>query len=100
MEPTQPAEDLSLTQQPSTPEFGDPEDPRGEAPDGSDTVVLSLFPCTPEPGNPEPDSGTSSPQGRILTLDSCFWDARTVECQAQDGTSVFVSLDVSSISTL
>ncbi|XP_061046166.1 DNA-binding protein RFXANK isoform X2 [Eubalaena glacialis] len=66
MEPTQPAEDLSLTQQPSTPEFGDPEDPRGEAPDGSDTVVLSLFPCTPEPGNPEPDAGTSSPQGSSL----------------------------------
>ncbi|KAJ1060442.1 hypothetical protein K5549_013037 [Capra hircus] len=62
MEHTQPAEDLSLTQQPTTPEFGDPEDPRDEAPDGSDTVVLSLFPCTPEPGNPESDAGSSSPQ--------------------------------------
>lgn len=62
MEHTQPAEDLSLTQQPLTPEFGDPEDPRDEAPDGSDTVVLSLFPCTPEPGNPESDAGSSSPQ--------------------------------------
>uniref|UniRef100_A0A8C2NV99 Regulatory factor X associated ankyrin containing protein n=1 Tax=Capra hircus TaxID=9925 RepID=A0A8C2NV99_CAPHI len=66
MEHTQPAEDLSLTQQPSTPEFGDPEDPRDEAPDGSDTVVLSLFPCTPEPGNPESDAGSSSPQGSSL----------------------------------
>ncbi|XP_058419845.1 DNA-binding protein RFXANK isoform X5 [Diceros bicornis minor] len=66
MEPTQPAEDLSLTQQPPTPEFGDPEDPGDEAPDGSDTVVLSLFPCTPEPGNPEPDAGASSPQGSSL----------------------------------
>ncbi|XP_027988219.1 DNA-binding protein RFXANK isoform X1 [Eptesicus fuscus] len=66
MEPTQPSEDLSLTQQPPTPEFGEPEDPRDEAPDGSDTVVLSLFPCTPEPGNPEPDAGASSPQGNSL----------------------------------
>ncbi|XP_005208474.1 DNA-binding protein RFXANK isoform X4 [Bos indicus] len=66
MEHTQPAEDLSLTQQPLTPEFGDPEDPRDEAPDGSDTVVLSLFPCTPEPGNPESDAGSSSPQGNSL----------------------------------
>ncbi|XP_036095899.1 DNA-binding protein RFXANK isoform X3 [Molossus molossus] len=66
MELTQPAEDLSLTQQPPTPEFGDPEDPRDEAPDGSDTVVLSLFPCTPEPGNPELDAGASSPQGSSL----------------------------------
>lgn len=64
MEPTQPAEDLSLTQQLTIPEFGDPEDPGDEAPDGSDTVVLSLFPCTLEPGNPEPDAGASSPQGR------------------------------------
>ncbi|XP_040300952.1 DNA-binding protein RFXANK isoform X2 [Panthera pardus] len=63
MEPTQPAEDLSLTQQLPIPEFGDPEDPSDEAPDGSDTVVLSLFPCTLEPGNPEPDAGASSPQG-------------------------------------
>ena len=91
MEHTQPAEDLSLTQQPLTPEFGDPEDPRDEAPDGSDTVVLSLFPCTPEPGNPESDAGSSSPQGRILPLDSCFWDARTVAYQAQDEPSVFMS---------
>ncbi|XP_006778389.1 PREDICTED: DNA-binding protein RFXANK isoform X1 [Myotis davidii] len=66
MELTQPSEDLSLTQQPPTPEFGEPEDPRDEAPDGSDTVVLSLFPCTPEPGNPEPDAGASSPQGNSL----------------------------------
>lgn len=64
MEPTQPAEDLSVTQQLPIPEFGDPEDPGDEAPDGSDTVVLSLFPCTLEPGNPEPDAGASSPQGR------------------------------------
>ena len=64
MEPTQPAEDLSLTQQLPIPEFGDPEDPSDEATDGSDTVVLSLFPCTLEPGNPEPDAGASSPQGR------------------------------------
>ncbi|XP_064453448.1 DNA-binding protein RFXANK isoform X5 [Mirounga angustirostris] len=63
MEPTQPAEDLSVTQQLPIPEFGDPEDPGDEAPDGSDTVVLSLFPCTLEPGNPEPDAGASSPQG-------------------------------------
>nr|KAF6349940.1 regulatory factor X associated ankyrin containing protein [Myotis myotis] len=63
MELTQPSEDLSLTQQPPTPEFGESEDPRDEAQDGSDTVVLSLFPCTPEPGNPEPDAGASSPQG-------------------------------------
>ncbi|XP_046527364.1 DNA-binding protein RFXANK isoform X5 [Equus quagga] len=66
MEPTQPAEDLNLTQQTPTPEFGDPEDPGDEAPDGSDTVVLSLFPCTPECGNPEPDAGASSPQGSSL----------------------------------
>lgn len=66
MEPTQPTEELSLTQQPSTPEFGDPEDPGDEILDGSDTVVLSLFPCTPEPGNPEPEAGASSPQGRYF----------------------------------
>nr|KAF6349938.1 regulatory factor X associated ankyrin containing protein [Myotis myotis] len=66
MELTQPSEDLSLTQQPPTPEFGESEDPRDEAQDGSDTVVLSLFPCTPEPGNPEPDAGASSPQGNSL----------------------------------
>ncbi|XP_019497613.1 PREDICTED: DNA-binding protein RFXANK isoform X2 [Hipposideros armiger] len=66
MEPIQPAEELSLTQQSPTPEFGDPEDPGDETLDGSDTVVLSLFPCTPEPGNPEPDAGASSPQGSSL----------------------------------
>lgn len=66
MEPIQPAEDLSLTQQSPSPEFGDPEDPGDEIPDGSDTVVLSLFPCTPEPGNPELDAGASSPQGRYF----------------------------------
>ncbi|XP_036884938.1 DNA-binding protein RFXANK isoform X1 [Sturnira hondurensis] len=66
MESSQPAEDLSLTQQPPILEFGDPEDPSDEAPDGSDTVVLSLFPCTPEPGNPELDAGASSPQGSSL----------------------------------
>lgn len=68
MEPTQRAEDHAedrgVTQQLPIPEFGDPEDPGDEAPDGSDTVVLSLFPCTLEPGNPEPDAGASSPQGR------------------------------------
>lgn len=63
MERTQPSEDLSPTQQPPTPESGEPED---EALDGSDTVVLSLFPCTPDPGNPEPDAGASSPQGNSL----------------------------------
>nr|XP_054394732.1 DNA-binding protein RFXANK isoform X3 [Pongo abelii] len=62
MEPTQPAEDLILTQQPPASELGDPEDPGEEAADGSDTVVLSLFPCTPEPVNPEPDTSVSSPQ--------------------------------------
>ncbi|XP_036306229.1 DNA-binding protein RFXANK isoform X2 [Pipistrellus kuhlii] len=66
MECTQPSENLSPTQQPPTPESGEPEDPRDEAPDGSDTVVLSLFPCTPDPGNPEPDAGASSPQGNSL----------------------------------
>lgn len=62
MEPIQPAEDLSLTQQSPAPEFGDPEDPGDEVLDGSDTVVLRLYSCTPEPGNPELDAGTSSPQ--------------------------------------
>ncbi|XP_063472508.1 DNA-binding protein RFXANK isoform X1 [Symphalangus syndactylus] len=66
MEPTQPAEDLILTQQPLASELGDPEDPGEEAADGSDTVVLSLFPCTPEPVNPEPDASVSSPQGSSL----------------------------------
>lgn len=67
MEPIQPAEDLSLTQQSPFPEFGDSEDPGDEVPDGSDTVVLSLFPCTPEPANPELDTGASSPQGRYFS---------------------------------
>uniref|UniRef100_A0A2K6SSM0 Regulatory factor X associated ankyrin containing protein n=1 Tax=Saimiri boliviensis boliviensis TaxID=39432 RepID=A0A2K6SSM0_SAIBB len=62
MEPTQPAEDLILTQQPPASELGDSEDTGEEAADGSDTVVLSLFPCTPEPVNPEPDASISSPQ--------------------------------------
>uniref|UniRef100_A0A8C8YPF3 Regulatory factor X associated ankyrin containing protein n=1 Tax=Prolemur simus TaxID=1328070 RepID=A0A8C8YPF3_PROSS len=66
MEPTQPAEDLILTEQPPASELGDPEDPGDEAPDGSETVVLSLFPCTPEPGNPEPDASVSSLQGSSL----------------------------------
>ncbi|XP_073882629.1 DNA-binding protein RFXANK isoform X10 [Macaca fascicularis] len=66
MEPTQPAEDLILTQLPPASELGDPEDPGEEAADGSDTVVLSLFPCTPEPVNPEPDASVSSPQGNSL----------------------------------
>lgn len=87
MECTQPSENLSLTQQPPTPESGEPEDPRDEAPDGSDTVVLSLFPCTPDPGNPEPDAGASSPQGRY-SLGTSLWDARTVGCQGLAGVSV------------
>ncbi|XP_017823323.4 DNA-binding protein RFXANK isoform X1 [Callithrix jacchus] len=62
MEPTQPAEDLILAQQPPASELGEPEDPGEEATDGSETVVLSLFPCTPEPVNPEPDASVSSPQ--------------------------------------
>uniref|UniRef100_A0A2K6SSH5 Regulatory factor X associated ankyrin containing protein n=1 Tax=Saimiri boliviensis boliviensis TaxID=39432 RepID=A0A2K6SSH5_SAIBB len=66
MEPTQPAEDLILTQQPPASELGDSEDTGEEAADGSDTVVLSLFPCTPEPVNPEPDASISSPQGSSL----------------------------------
>ncbi|KAM9242834.1 DNA-binding protein RFXANK isoform 2-T6 [Dugong dugon] len=66
MEPTQPLDNLSLAQQPPAPEPGDPEDPRDETPDSSDTVVLSLFPCTPETGNPEADAGVPSPQGSSL----------------------------------
>ncbi|XP_004616884.1 DNA-binding protein RFXANK isoform X3 [Sorex araneus] len=66
MEPHEPAENLSLTPQPCLLELGDPEEPGDEAPDGSDTVVLSLFPCTPEPGNTEPDTGASLPQGSSL----------------------------------
>ncbi|XP_012509556.1 PREDICTED: DNA-binding protein RFXANK isoform X2 [Propithecus coquereli] len=66
MEPTQPAEDLILTEQPPASELGDPEDPGDEAPDGSETVVLSLFPCTPEPENPEPDASVSSLQSSAL----------------------------------
>uniref|UniRef100_A0A8C9PKM0 Regulatory factor X associated ankyrin containing protein n=1 Tax=Spermophilus dauricus TaxID=99837 RepID=A0A8C9PKM0_SPEDA len=63
MDPTQPAEDLILTQQSPTPELGDPEDHGVETPDGSDTVVLSLFPCTPEP---EADASVCSLQGSSL----------------------------------
>ncbi|KAM6167541.1 DNA-binding protein RFXANK isoform 1-T3 [Erethizon dorsatum] len=65
MEPTRPAEELP-TQPPPAPELRDPKDPGGEAPDGSDTVVLSLFPCKPEPGNPEVDASASSLQGSSL----------------------------------
>ncbi|XP_076978181.1 DNA-binding protein RFXANK [Tamandua tetradactyla] len=53
MEPPDPTEDLSLAQRPPDP-------------DGSDTVVLSLFPCTPEPATPEADMGILSPQGSSL----------------------------------
>ncbi|XP_042637516.1 DNA-binding protein RFXANK [Orycteropus afer afer] len=66
MEPIQPADNLSVAQQPPAPEPGDPEDSRDETSDSSDTVVLSLFPCTPEPGNPEVDTGVPSPQGSSL----------------------------------
>lgn len=86
MEPVQPAEDLSLTQQSPAPEFGDPEDPGDEVLDGSDTVVLRLYSCTPEPGNPELDAGTSSPQGRYFWVPAS--GIQTVECQAQVGVSV------------
>lgn len=86
MEPVQPAEDLSLTQQSPAPEFGDPEDPGDEVLDGSDTVVLRLYSCTPEPGNPELDVGTSSPQGRYFWVPAS--GIQTVECQAQVGVSV------------
>uniref|UniRef100_A0A8D2D8I3 Regulatory factor X associated ankyrin containing protein n=1 Tax=Sciurus vulgaris TaxID=55149 RepID=A0A8D2D8I3_SCIVU len=63
MEPTQPAENLILTQQSPTAEVGDPEDHGVETPDGSDTVVLRLFPCTAEP---EADASVSSLQGSSL----------------------------------
>ncbi|XP_013002990.1 DNA-binding protein RFXANK isoform X1 [Cavia porcellus] len=65
MEPTRPAEELP-TQPPSAPELRDPEDPCGEAQDGSDTVVLNFLPCTPEPGNAKADTGNSSLQGSSL----------------------------------
>ncbi|XP_004873477.1 DNA-binding protein RFXANK isoform X2 [Heterocephalus glaber] len=66
MEPTRPAEDLLSSQPPPDPELRDPEDPGSEAPDGSDTVVLSLFACAAEPGNPEADASASSLQGSSL----------------------------------
>ncbi|XP_055975573.1 DNA-binding protein RFXANK [Sorex fumeus] len=66
MEPHEPAENLSLTPQPCLLELGDTEEPGDEAPDGSDTVVLSLYPCTPEPGIADPDTGASLPQGSSL----------------------------------
>ncbi|XP_037673959.1 DNA-binding protein RFXANK isoform X2 [Choloepus didactylus] len=54
MEPTiHPVEDFSPAQPPPDP-------------DGSDTIVLSLFPCTPEPATPEADAGAPSPQGSSL----------------------------------
>lgn len=60
MEPTQLSDDLIPNQQSPAPELEDPEDPRDESPDSSDTVVLSLFPCTPEAVNPESASASSS----------------------------------------
>ncbi|XP_021493732.1 DNA-binding protein RFXANK [Meriones unguiculatus] len=66
MEPTQLAENLIPNQQSPAPELKDPEDPRDESPDSSDTVVLSLFPCTPEAVNPEADASASSLQGSFL----------------------------------
>lgn len=60
MEPTQLSDDLIPNQQSPAPELEDPEDPRDEPPDSSDTVVLSLFPCTPETVNPESASASSS----------------------------------------
>ncbi|XP_026633577.1 DNA-binding protein RFXANK isoform X2 [Microtus ochrogaster] len=65
MEPTQLSDDLIPNQQSPAPELEDPEDPRDESPDSSDTVVLSLFPCTPEAVNPESTSASSS-QGSFL----------------------------------
>ncbi|XP_049983620.1 DNA-binding protein RFXANK isoform X2 [Alexandromys fortis] len=65
MEPTQLSDDLIPNQQSPAPELEDPEDPRDESPDSSDTVVLSLFPCTPEAVNPESASASSS-QGSFL----------------------------------
>ncbi|XP_035306947.1 DNA-binding protein RFXANK isoform X3 [Cricetulus griseus] len=62
MEPTQLAENLIPNQQSPVPELEDPEDPRDESPDSSDTVVLSLFPCTPEALNPEADASAPSLQ--------------------------------------
>uniref|UniRef100_A0A8C2LF65 Regulatory factor X-associated ankyrin-containing protein n=1 Tax=Cricetulus griseus TaxID=10029 RepID=A0A8C2LF65_CRIGR len=66
MEPTQLAENLIPNQQSPVPELEDPEDPRDESPDSSDTVVLSLFPCTPEALNPEADASAPSLQGSFL----------------------------------
>ncbi|XP_021078709.1 DNA-binding protein RFXANK isoform X6 [Mesocricetus auratus] len=66
MEPTQLSEKLIPNQQSPTPELEDPEDPRDEFPDSSDTVVLSLFPCTPEAVNPEADASAPSSQGSFL----------------------------------
>ncbi|XP_042118879.1 DNA-binding protein RFXANK isoform X1 [Peromyscus maniculatus bairdii] len=66
MEPTQLAENLTPNQQSPAPELEDPEDPRDESPDSSDTVVLSLFPCTPEAVNPEADASASSLHGSFL----------------------------------
>lgn len=66
MEPTQLAENLIPNQQSPAPELKEPEDPRDESPDSSDTVVLSLFPCTPEAVNPEADASASSLQGSFL----------------------------------
>lgn len=63
--PMDPPETLGLTPQPCTLDPGEPGDPGDTTPDGSETVVLSLFPCTPEPANPEPDLGPSQPQGRV-----------------------------------
>ncbi|CAO2612620.1 DNA-binding protein RFXANK [Lemmus lemmus] len=65
MEPTQLSDDLIPNQLSPAPELEDPEDPRDQSPDSSDTVVLSLFPCTPEAVNPESASASSS-QGSFL----------------------------------
>jgi hypothetical protein len=73
MEPTQPSEDLILTQPSPTPELGDPEDPGDEGADGSDTVVLRLYPCIPEPGIPETDGSTSSLQGKLSPQGNLFF---------------------------
>lgn len=66
MEPTHVAETLIPNQQSPAPDLEDPEDPRDESPDGSDTVVLSLFPCTPDAVTPEADARASSLQGSLL----------------------------------
>lgn len=62
----EPPETLGLIPQPCAPDSGEPGDPGDTTPDGSETVVLSLFPCTPEPANPEPDLGASQSQGSAL----------------------------------